>query len=196
LELAANQRMAITALVEAYEYAVMRLREIAPVDVVVVESNHDRYSMSWLGEVMKAMFRRMAGVAVDAGNHPRKYYKYGVTLIGLEHGDGTKPRDLAALMAMEAPQEWAATRYRQWLRGHVHHSAGMYYPITSDGGVTTRVIPALCPPDEYHVLRGYVGGHRAAEVMYYHKDYGPAGTFPVFVDETVAQEPVISRKVA
>ena len=186
LELAGNQRTAIKALVKAYEYAVLRLREIAPVDVVVIESNHDRFSMAWLGEVLRALFRRTDGVTVDAEDAPRKYYRYGVTLIGLEHGDSTKPRDLAALMAMEAAHEWAATRYRQWLRGHVHHSAGMYYPISSDGGVTTRVIPALCPPDEYHVLHGFVGSHRAAEVMYFDREQGPAGEFPVFVGEVVA----------
>lgn len=183
LELAGSQRDAIKALVGAYEYAVLRLRELAPVDVVAVESNHDRYSMSWLGVTLDALFRRTAGVTVDAVDYPRKYYRYGVTLVGMEHGDGTKPRDLAPLMAQEAAQEWAQSRYRIWLRGHVHHSAGMYYPITSDGGVTTRVIPALCPPDEYHVLHGFVGGHRAAEVMFFDRERGPAGEFSVFVDE-------------
>lgn len=183
LELAGSQRDAVKALIEAYRYAIQRLRTLAPVDVVAVESNHDRYSVAWLGATLEALFCKADGVTVDAVNYPRKYYRYGVTLLGLEHGDGTKPRDLAPLMAQEAPQEWAQTRYRQWLRGHVHHSAGMYYPITSDGGVTTRVIPALCPPDEYHVLHGFVGGHRAAEVMFFDRTRGPAGEFSVFVDE-------------
>lgn len=107
------------------------------------------------------------------------------------------PADAAALMAGEAPHLWAATRYREWLRGHVHHSASMFYPITSDSGVTARVIPAMCPPDEYHILHGFVGSHRAAEVLYYHREYGPAGSFPVFVDEVApAEVSVLPRKVA
>lgn len=185
VELAADQRDAVDALIDAYGYAIERLAEIAPVDVVTVQSNHDRFSSYWLGKVLEALFSRTAHVRVDAQRAPRKYYVYGATLLGMEHGDKVKPRDLAALMATEAPRLWAAARYREWLRGHVHHSAGMYYPITSDGGVTVRVIPALCPPDEYHVLHGFVGGHRAAEIMYYHRDHGPAGAFPVFVDEVV-----------
>lgn len=189
LELAADQRDAIDALLDAYEYAVRRLGEIAPVDVMVVESNHDRLSSFWLGKVLAALFGGAEHITVDATNKPRKFYRYGATLIGLEHGDKIRPRDLAALMAMEAPEEWAMTRYREWLRGHVHHSAGMYYPITSDSGVTARVIPALCPPDVYHVLHGYVGSHRAAEVLFYHRDHGPAGSFPVFVDEVVSAVP-------
>lgn len=183
LETAAEQRDAVDAVIEAYEYAIRRFAEVAPVDVIVVESNHDRYSMHWLGKVIEAMFKRAPHIKVDATHGPRKYYRYGATLIGLEHGDKVKPRDLAALMAGEAPHLWAATRYREWLRGHVHHSASMFYPITSDSGVTARVIPAMCPPDEYHILRGFVGSHRAAEVLYYHREYGPAGSFPVFVSE-------------
>ena len=197
LETAGEQRDAISALIEAYEYAVRRFGELAPVDVVVVESNHDRYSVFWLGKVLEALFRRAPHVRVDAARGPRKYYQYGATLLGLEHGDKVRPRDLAALMASEAPALWAATRYREWLRGHVHHSAGMYYPITSDAGVTVRVIPAMCPPDEYHILRGFVGSHRAAEVLYYHREYGPAGSFPVFVSEVApAEVSVLPRKAA
>ena len=183
LETAAEQRDAVDAVIEAYEYVIRRFAEVAPVDVIVVESNHDRYSTHWLGKVIEAMFKRAPHIKVDATHGPRKFYRYGATLIGLEHGDKVKPRDLAALMAGEAPHLWAATRYREWLRGHVHHSASMFYPITSDSGVTVRVIPAMCPPDEYHTLHGFVGSHRAAEVLYYHREYGPAGSFPVFVDE-------------
>jgi hypothetical protein len=86
-------------------------------------------------------------------------------------------------MAMEAPQKWADTTHREWLRGHIHHSAGLYLPVTSEKGVTARAIPALCPPDQWHVLHGFLGGKRAAEVLFYHRTRGPAGMFPVFVDE-------------
>lgn len=196
VELAADQRDAVDALIDAYRHAITRLSEIAPVDVVTVESNHDRFSSYWLGKVLEALFSQHDDVTVDAARNPRKYYVYGATLLGLEHGDKVRPRDLAALMATEVPCEWAAARYREWLRGHIHHSAGMYYPITGDGGVTVRVIPALCPPDEYHVLRGFVGGQRAAEVMYYHRDCGPAGVFPVFVDEVVTHSEHQEKRIA
>jgi hypothetical protein len=187
LETVADQRDAVDALVDACGYAIRRFAEIAPVDVVAVESNHDRFSSYWLGKVMEALFSRAHGITVDAARAPNKYYTYGQTLIGLQHGDKIKPDALAVLMAVEASDAWAQTRYRQWLRGHVHFAAGMFYPVTETHGVTVRVIPALCPPDQYHVLRGYVGGHRAAEVLYYHREYGPAGTFPVFVDEVVTE---------
>lgn len=189
VETTTDQRDAVDALISAYEYVIERFAILAPVDVMVIESNHDRYSIHWLGRVLDALFRRTPHITIDATRGPRKYYRYGATLLGLEHGDKVRPRDLAALMASEAPQLWAETRYREWLRGHFHHAAGMYYPLVSDGGVTVRVIPALCPADMYHVLHGFVGSHRAAEILYYHQKYGPAGGFPVFVDE-VAHERV------
>ncbi len=186
LETVDDQRDAIDALCDACEYAALRFLELAPVDIVAIESNHDRLSTFWLGKVLEAYFHRTPDVTVDASRAPNKYYVYGQTLIGLQHGDKIKPDALAVLMATEAPDAWARTRYRQWLRGHIHYAAGMYYPSTETHGVSVRVIPALCPPDQYHLLRGYVGGHRAAEALYYHREHGPAGTFPVFVDELAA----------
>lgn len=183
VELAADQRDAVDALIDAYAYLIERLAEIAPVDVVVIESNHDRFASYWLGKVLEARFGNHPHVTVDATRSPRKYYRWGKVLIGMEHGDKTKPGALALLMANEAPDLWAGTTYREWLRGHLHHSAGLYRPIADESGVSIRVIPALCPPDEYHLLHGFVGGHRAAEALYYSAQNGPAGAFPVFVDE-------------
>jgi len=187
LETVADQRDAIDAICDACEYAALRFLDLAPVDIVAVESNHDRQGTFWLGKVLEAYFHRTPGVTVDATRAPNKYYVYGQTLLGLQHGDKIKPDALAVLMATEAPDAWAQTRYREWLRGHIHYAAGMYYPSTETHGVSVRVIPALCPPDQYHLLRGYVGGHRAAEVVYYNRKYGPSGSFPVFVDEIAAE---------
>lgn len=195
VETAGDARDAVDAVVDAYQYVIRRFAEIAPVDVVVVESNHDRFSSYWLGKVIEAMFSRDPFVSVDARRAPNKYYAYGATLIGLQHGDSVKVRDLAALMAVEAPQLWAETRYRQWLRGHIHHSAGIFHPISEEKGVNVRVIPALCPPDQYHILHGFIGGHRAAEALYFHREHGPGGSFPVFVDEVTQSDELPSEEV-
>ncbi len=186
VELAADQRDAIDALVDAYVHLIEQLAEVAPVDVVTVESNHDRYSTYWLGKLLSAWFRQHPRVTVDADKGPRKYYRFGRVLLGLEHGDTVKPADLALTMAVECPDGWAASEYREWLRGHIHKQQQMYRVATEERGVNVRVIPALCPPDEYHILAGYVGNHRAAEGLFYHAEHGPAGSFPVFVDELVA----------
>lgn len=185
LEVAGDPRDAVSALIDAYTHAFLYFAEIAPVDAVVVESNHDRFSSYWLGKTLEARFWNDARITVNTENIPRKYYRYGKTMIGLHHGDKQKLERLAVLMATEAPEMWAQTTHRQWMQGHVHYAAGMFYPVTESHGVSVRVIPALCPPDRWHVLRGFVGSNRAADAQFVHREHGPAGTFPVFVDEVV-----------
>lgn len=183
VETAADQRDAIQSLCSAYVYVIEKLAEIGEVDVITVQGNHDRYSSYWLGMFLSGWFRNHAEVNVDTDRSPRKYYTYGKTLIGLEHGDNTKAQDLVALMATEAPRQWAETEYRIWMRGHLHGKDGMYHPITEKFGMTIMTIPALCPMDDWHLLRGYVGNHRAAEGMLFHRKFGLATTFPVFIEE-------------
>lgn len=182
-ELVADMRDAIDAVCESYTYLIERLASVAPVDVVMVESNHDRLGVFWLGKVLEARFSKHPQVLVDASRGPRKYYRYGKVLLGLEHGDRVRPDQLALIMAQEAADLWSQTTYREWLRGHIHTEKHMYHQVIEARGVVVRVIPALCPPSEWELLMGMVGNRRAAEGLYYHGEYGPAGSFPVFVED-------------
>ena len=182
VEIAADMRDAIDALTEALVYVVEVAATIAPVDLLAIEDNHARFSSYWLGKFAEAWFRNHPRVTVDAMRAPRKYYQFGKVLLGIDHGDNVKAQDLALKMAIEAPQMWAETEHREWLRGHLHKRAGMYHPANEESGVMVRWLPALCPADEWHVMKGFIGNHRAAEGLFYHADYGPAGSFPVFVD--------------
>ena len=183
VEMAADMRDAIDALTEAAVHVVELAATIAPVDVLAIEDNHSRYGSYWLGKFMEAWFREHPRVRVDAMRAPRKYYQFGRVLLGIDHGDNVKPQDLALKMAIEAPEMWAETTHREWLRGHLHKRAGMYHPATEESGVMVRVLPALSPTDQWHLLHGFIGNHRAAEGLFYHADHGPAGSFPVFVEE-------------
>lgn len=183
VETAVDIRDAISILIDCLVYAVERFALIAPVDVVPVESNHDRLNSYWMGKILEAYFINHPGVSVDIDRNPRKYYRFGQTLIGLEHGDKIKPDRLALIMATEAKADWARTTFREWLTGHWHRKQNMYFQATEEMGVVVRRLPALCPTDQYHLLLGFVGNHRAAEGLFYHYDFGPAGMFPVFIDE-------------
>lgn len=189
VETSGDPREAMRAALYSYIYVIERLAELAPVDAIVIPGNHDRAMGHALGLALEARFGRDARVTFDTTNQPRKFYRYGSTLIGLSHGDGIKATALPALMAVECPPEmWVGAEYREWLQGHVHHSAGMYYPVSSERGVTARSIPALCPPDTWHVLKGFIGSKRAGEALLYHHDHGPDISFPVVVDEIAAPD--------
>lgn len=190
MDVAAGQRKAIDAVIRAVTYVIEQLANIAPVDVVTIEGNHDRYSTYWLGQVVAAWFKNHPSVTVDkmyddGTPSPRKYYKFGNNLLGLDHGQDVKPEQLALIMATEAPQYWADTEYREFLRGHFHRRVNLYHQAIEEKGVTIRVLPALCPSDEWHVMKGFIGSKRAADALFYHYEHGPAGTFPVFIDELV-----------
>lgn len=188
VESADAQRKSIDAVCEAVIHVTEQLATVAPVDVVTVEGNHDRYSTYWLGKVVSAWFKNHPYVKVDelyqGGNAaPRKYYQFGNVLLGLDHGNSVKPEQLALTMAYEAKEQWANTTYREFLRGHFHKRTELFHRVIDEKGVNIRVLPALCPPDEWHLMKGFVGSQRAADALFYHYEHGPAGTFPVFIDE-------------
>ncbi len=180
-EMAAGQYESVDAACRGYIDMIDMLSEVAPVDVVVVPSNHDRYSTYWLGLFLSAWYRNAKHISIDAGKASRKYYRYGNTLIGLEHGDKVKAANLALIMAEES-SDWGEVKYKQWLRGHFHKEYGMLTPIATHGGVLVETVPAFCPPNEWELLMGYIPAHRAAEARYYHHRYGPAGKFSIFME--------------
>lgn len=185
-QMSAAQETVVDAACSSYIDFIERLIEVAPVDVVLIEGNHDRYSTYWLGKVLEARFAMHSYskyVTVNNAPLPRKYYQYGSNLIGMEHGDQVKAERLALTMATEAPGMWADTRYRTFLRGHFHKAQEMLIPTDTAQGVSVVTFPAFCPSNAWEVLLGYVGGRRAAEARLFHREHGPAGNFPIFIDE-------------
>lgn len=147
------------------------IRSYVPnLDIVAVPGNHDRFSTYWLARVLDAYFRNDLSVSVFNGQSPRKYYRYGKTLFGLTHGNEEKQFDLAGLMAVEAPLEWAASDNRIWLTGHFHQQKTMYNMLSERFGVVQRIFPSLVSPDDWHILKGYIGNSRAAQLLVYDLD--------------------------
>jgi hypothetical protein len=64
--------------------------KIAPVHVPVIPGNHDETAAFTMGVVLEAEFRRDKRVTFDNGPAPRKYYRYGKTLLGYAHGNNEK----------------------------------------------------------------------------------------------------------
>ena len=157
------------------------LRQVAPVDVVVVPGNHDATRMFYLGDALSAWYRQDGAVSIRNDAAPRKYVLYGVTLIGLAHGERERPADLPLIMATEAPAEWAASLYREWHTAHYHAKRDrlMTLPeLDEDHGVRLRVLPSLVARDAWAAGRGY-SHQRAAEAYVWSHDDGYMGTVSV-----------------
>ena len=143
--------------------AIERLAEIAPVDVVMVSGNHDRFSNFTLGDSLECWFKNHPSVTIDNRPTRRKYYRYGRVLLGLTHGDDIKHADLFSLMPVEAPAEFASTTWREWHLGHLHKES-----LAEKHGIRTRVLPSLCSADEWHSAKGFVGNMRTATSFIWH----------------------------
>lgn len=132
-------------------------------EVVLVPGNHDAVLTVALRQILTAHFRSDKRVSVDARGTSRKYIEHGRCLIGMTHGDKARKR-LGELMAAEASEAWGRSQYREIHTGHLHSVA----EVQTVGGVVIRTAPALCPPDGWHSVEGYVGAPRGMESYYYH----------------------------
>ena len=157
---------------DLYVKCIEILRRIAPVDVIHSMSNHDYQSGFHLAQSLKAWFRNCSEIKVDAGVSHRKYYRFGRSLIGLEHGDGAKMQNLPLLMAQEQPEMWAKTKYRYWYLHHIHHKVKHKWVDAKDYiGVTVEYLRSPSSNDSWHSRKGYCS-QKAIEGFIHEKNSG------------------------
>jgi hypothetical protein len=151
-----------------------RLKEIAPVHMVVIPGNHDETTAIHMGYVMDAYYHNDANVTVDAGPDPQKYVEYGVNLIGFEHGNGGKQVRMAALMAQARPDAWARTVYREWHMGDQHRKG-----VFEEQGVSMEFLPSLVPANWWHKKNTFNNQKRGAMAFVWSQRRGPVARLQV-----------------
>mgnify|MGYP003109587485 FL=1 len=130
--------------------AINFLATTAPVDVIIIQGNHDYERMFYSGEFLRAFFLNDERVMVDNGYDSRKYYKYGTNMIMFTHGDKEKKAEMPLIMATEQPQMFAETKHREVHCGHLHKEM-----VNEYRGIKVRFIPSICGNDEWHKMMGY-----------------------------------------
>jgi len=156
-----------------YVKCIEMLRAVAPVDVVHSMSNHDYQSGFHLAHTLQAWFRKAKDITFDITVNHRKYYQYGNSLIGLEHGDGAKLSDLPLLMAQEKPMMWAKAKRRYWYLHHLHHKVKHKWLDGKDFvGVTVEYLRSPSSADSWHNRKGYTGSPKAVEGFVHHLNHG------------------------
>ena len=147
--------------------AVERLKQLAPVKLIPVYGNHDRLSAWHLADSVEMFFSNDSQVTVDNRPRTRKYHSFGKVLLMLTHGDKGKKSDYPLLMATEEPELFGKSLYRECHTGHTHMTK-----LDEQHGVRVRVLPALCPADDWHSQNGFVGNKRSAEAYVWDKEEG------------------------
>ena len=149
--------------------AINYLAKSAPVDVIIVQGNHDYERMFYAGEYLRAFFKNDDRVDIDNNFDSRKYYKYGVNLIMFTHGDKEKPAEMPLIMATEQPMLFAQTKFREVHCGHKHKEQ-----VNEYRGVKVRFIPSICGNDSWHKMMGYEA-KRTGQAHIWSKERGYEG---------------------
>lgn len=152
-----------------------------PVDVLVIPGNHDFERSFYMGSYLQAWFNNDPNVNINNGASPRKYYRFGNTLLGFTHGSEEKESSLPMLMSIdiESKPMWSDTLFHEWHLGHIHRKRDMKYTIqdksrmvNEDLGVTIRYLSSLTGTEEWHHKKGFVGATKAGEAFIWNDELG------------------------
>lgn len=146
-------------------------KDVAPVDVIPVEGNHDRLSTWHIGNVLDAYFDRSKHVTVDTEPSPRKYVRHGKCLIMLNHGDVAGGNSgilrLPLEMAQERRKDWGETIHSEVHVGHLHNES-----VRDVQGVIVRRMLAMTPACNWSSHQGYGHPTRGIEGFLWHAEDG------------------------
>lgn len=157
-------KVGITLLREALDYCKVH----APVDVILVQGNHDNTMSFYAFEALRGWYDNDDRVTIDKDIRTRTYRRIGVNLIGFTHGDKEKD-NLYKIMQQEARELWGKTKYSEWIIGHYHKNY-----VDERQGVTKRVIGSFSGTDAWHYENGFIGTAKTAQgIIYNKKQVGP-----------------------
>lgn len=147
--------------------AIENFRLIAPVKVLNIPGNHDRLSAWHMGRQLKMWFRNADDVEVDSSDTMFKCWEFGNVLLGFTHGDGGKRKDYPLDLAVQFPEQWGRTRFREIHTGDKHQLR-----VEESKGVRVRILPSLSEEDCWHSTSRYIGNIKSAEAFVWHREDG------------------------
>ena len=119
--------------------------------------------------LLDAWYRNNPNVTVNNDITPFKYHKYGVNLLGFNHGDKVSGVNLALKMLMDNKEDLAGVTTMQWHLGHLHKLKEDEYQ-----GIRVKHCPSLCSADAWHFEHGY-SAQRCSQAYIWSKTQGYVG---------------------
>jgi len=138
--------MGLRACVEAVDL----WREKAPVQVVIVQGNHDNERDFYLGTALQAWYRKDEDTTIDNAHTPRKYVVYGKTLLGFSHGQKDYKR-LPTVFHSEQRDALKDIHFIEFHVGHIHQER----MIESAGNCVIRSVPSLASKSVWETEMGF-----------------------------------------
>ena len=110
-------------------------------------------------------------------NSKRKYYSYGQNLVMFTHGSEEKLNKLPGIMAVEVPELWAKSRFREVHSGDKHHREEILYRANEQEGVVVRILSSPSPTDAWHASKGFVGALQGSQSFLWDREDGLLAQF-------------------
>lgn len=132
-----------------------QLDTVKRIRIVMVPGNHDRILSFALIKFLEAALTGEKGIEVIKNYNSRWYGTYGNTLMGFDHGDGIRKKEVSNIVMSEARHLMSATRETVFFGGHLHHEVKL-----DMGGLTYYQIASLSDSDRWHEKKGYTGSRR------------------------------------
>lgn len=144
---------------------------VADVHFVYCPSNHDYTNGFFLCQTVEQYFRQNENITFDCSISHRKYFVYGLNLLGFSHGDGGKQADLPLSMAHEA-KDWSNCKHRYIYVHHLHHKVAKDYM-----SVCVETMRSPSGTDSWHHRNQYANNIKAVEGFMHHKEFGQVCRF-------------------
>jgi UDP-2,3-diacylglucosamine pyrophosphatase LpxH len=160
-----------TCLIEVIE----RLKQIAPVDVVMVRGNHDSNSTYTIGRTLWAYFDKDKNVTVTNSGKYIEYYVFKDVLIALLHGHTVRLSEIDRIISHEARDAWGKAKLVEAILGHFHHENVKTNIIKLQDnlrmrGVTVRIGDTTTGLDEWHRMKNYTDIIQRTQTYVYSSD--------------------------
>lgn len=128
----------------------LALQRHAKVTVVCLPGNHDPHSSFALTMALELYYKDNPRVTVETTPSEFYFHRFGVTLLGAHHGHRAKPEALARLLAELRPDDWAASKHRWFLTGHIHQDT-----VKDIGSVRYESFRTLASKDAWAAANAY-----------------------------------------
>ncbi len=143
--------------------------QYVPVDVLIVEGNHDGNAAFALAQVLDTAYGEdVPNVnVVSSGADSFYYYRYACNLLTFHHGHSVQDgKQLEALASTDARKDWGETTHQYFFTGHIHKR----FKIQNHYGLM-----ALVDRNGYAKRAGYAGTLQGAEGHVFDKELGRIG---------------------
>lgn len=143
-------------------YAIDRVAEQHDeVEVIYKGGNHDWATAVVMQAAIARLYANSPNITVEQSDRNTSCLQFGRVALAFTHGDTLKAEQLPLLMATDYPQIWAATTYRVFYTGHIHHLTRKEFP-----GCTVESLRSPVPKDTWHSENGYRSLQDMNSVLY------------------------------